>query len=196
MEGEKTGGSQGTHDRVVAGMCHRLNSQLAAANGYLFLLRRRERLGEFDAPLQQGMDEVARSIHLLRSLCVDDEPHPTPVSLAQITETASEIMEHHPHGPVRFVATDAAAEVLLRVDWARALRALMAVGEWIGREIDHAVEVEVRALEGTDPQVLQLAPVEHLDDPREPGPLPGLPADWGFQARSAGTRSVELTASG
>lgn len=197
MGGDRDCVSQGTHDRVVAGMCHRLNSQLAAANGYLFLLRRRERLGEFDEALQREMDEVARSIHLLRSLCVGDEPHPTPVSLAQITETASEIMEHHPYGPVRFVTNEADAELLLRVDWAFALRGLMAVGEWIGRELDDEVEVRIRVLEGTEPQVLRLAPSADLDDPSgTSAPLPCLRAEWGFQAHAVGSRAVDLTVGG
>ncbi len=196
MEGDRDCVGQGTHDRVVAGMCHRLNSQLAAANGYLFLLRRRERLGEFDDPLQREMDEVARSIHLLRSLCVGDEPHPTPVPLSQITETASEIMEHHPFGPVRFVTTEAAAELLLRVDWAFALRALMAVGEWIGRELDDLVEVEIQVLQGRETRVLRLAPRADLPEPSgSSAPLPCLRAAWGFEACATGSRAVELTVS-
>lgn len=192
MEDESTQATRAAHDRVVAGMCHRLNSQLAAASGYLFLLRRRERLGEFDEPLQGQMDEIARSIHLLRSLCVDDESRPTPVSLGQVVETASEIMEHHPHGPVRFSTDASSDEAILRVDWARALRTFLTVGAWIGRELDDAVEVSVH-YDGSGPNgVLRLVPVGDLPAPERTVQVPDVPEGWGLNARQAGERVAEI----
>lgn len=182
-------------DRVLVGLCHHLNSQIAAANAYIFLLRRRDRLAEYDEPLQERMDDIARSVHLLRSLCVEGEPHLTPVSLAQLAETASDVMKDHPDGPVRFVPGTANGDTILRVDWARALRTLVSVGAWAAREREEPTDLRIQLTGSRGHALLSLAPAIELSAPTSPDGIPGAPEGWGLSVRATGPRSVEIEVS-
>jgi len=170
-------------DQVFVGVCHHLNSRLAAANAYLFLLRRRGVLGEFDAPLQEQMDGIADTVHTLRSLCLDAPPRPGPVSLGELLRAATELMRDHPSGPVTFeVASEPeTGAIVLKVDWPRAIRALVTVGSWMSREQEGLMEIRVSADAGGTPSELTLVDTS--------GAAPGLPASDG----DSGTGPAEST---
>ena len=184
--------SQMTTDRVIIGMCHQLNSQLAAANAYVFLLRRRELLGDFDTPLQEQLDRLADSIRLIRSICARDGTRIGPTSLAQLAETATQLMTDYPDGPVSFVARPADEGNVFSADWSEALRAFLVAGAWVAREVEEPVEVTVSLGESRGVAMVSLAPASELPAPSNEDPDAEAFAGLQLRLRGSAPRAVEI----
>jgi len=196
MNEDNRQGSAPGMDRVLASMCHHLNNRLAAVNGYVFLLRRREQLGSFDGPLQEQLDHLARSIRVMRTLLIDAPPSNIPVSLADLVETATEVMSDAPEGPTRFVLDARPDAPIIRADWTRLLRTILQVGLWLTHGHDRAVEVSV----GFDTSAKDVTLV--LSVPEAPGASPRADptsasprypaAESGFDVRIEGSRVARI----
>jgi len=148
-------------ERVVVGLCHGMNDQLAAISAYLFLLERRGLLGEVGGPLQDHLDRLAAKVRLLRSLTREGESPVEPVAISLLAEAATEIMAEYPEGAVAFRLRVGSAGGVVRCDWARALRALLLAGAWISRGVREPVLIELST--GFDGD-LQLLRAQALDD--------------------------------
>ncbi|MEQ1856952.1 MAG: hypothetical protein ABL963_10795 [Longimicrobiales bacterium] len=155
-------------ERVVVGLCHGMNDQLAAISAYLFLLERRGLLGEAGKPLQDHLDRLAAKVRLLRSLTRDGASPAEPMAVSLLAESATELMSEYPEGPVDFRLRAGSDGGVVRCDWARALRALLLAGAWISRGVKEPVRVELTP--GTDGDV-QLLRALALGD--HPSPPPG-----------------------
>ena len=164
-------------ERALVGLCHDLNDQLAAVSAYAYLLNRRGMLGDLGAPLHEHLDRLAHSIRMVRSLCRNTNPEVGPVALGVLAEAATELMRHHPDGPVRFCLPETYGNggSVVQGDWSRSLRALLHAAAWARRGIDpdETVEVLIQAgprphsldvrVEGTYPEALETRPAK-IDD--------------------------------
>jgi hypothetical protein len=188
--GEHVSGIPAT-ERVVVGLCHGMNDQLAAISAYLFLLERRGQLGEVGKSLQVHIDRLAAKVRLLRSLARDGDSPAEPVAVSLLAEAATEIMAEYPEGAVDFRLRADYGGAVVRCDWARALRALLLAGAWIGRGVDGRVHVEITP--GVDGHV-QLLHLQAVDD-LPPPPGDELHADAepaGIALERVGERGVRL----
>lgn len=196
MQGNPTPPPQCEMDKVLVGVCHHLNNRLAAINGYVFLLRKRDRLGEYDAPLQEQLDQLERTIRMLRSLLRDTPPAQMPVSLAALVETATEVMEDYPDGPVRFSMAPGQEPGVVRADWVQLLRAVLETGAWVTRD-DHAVRdvtLTVAAAEGDIALILDGAGNGANDPGISTLPPPSRTAAWSVEYVGQRTARITVTA--
>jgi hypothetical protein len=155
-------------ERVIVGLCHSLNDQLAAVAAYIYLLERRGQLGELGPPLQEHLDQLAHSVRLIRSLSRGAEPEVAPIALSLLAESATELMEAYPEGPVVFRPSTAHQAGVLHADWTWALRSLLVAGAWVSRGCTETVHVEVALEDAQGARDLQV---------RASGGLPPPPAD-------------------
>jgi hypothetical protein len=149
-------------ERVVVGLCHGMNDQLAAISAYLFLLERRGLLGEVGKPLQDHLDRLAAKVRLLRSLTREGASPVEPVAISLLAEAATEIMAEYPEGPVEFRLRAGSAGGVVRCDWARALRALLLAGAWISRGVREPVQIELSTGFDGDVQLLRAQALDGL----------------------------------
>lgn len=156
-------------ERAIVGLCHSLNSQLAAVAAYTFLLKRRGALGELEEPLQAHLDELAETIRLVRSLARNPEPEPGPIAVSLLAETASALMRSYPEGSVVFELADAEAPTLVRCDWSAALRALLFAGAWVSRDYNDSVTVRLSASTEMGQGTLTVEAVGNLPAPTASG---------------------------
>lgn len=191
-------------ERALVGLCHGLNDQLAALNAYVFLLERRGILDEEDAPLREHLHNLAQQVRLIRSLARDPEPEVSPVSVSLLAESATAIMDGYPGGSVVFEATGSDESSVVRVDWNRAVRALLVAGEWVsrgggeGRRVSVAADGKKALLVSSEPRDSEANTSE--DSPGMPpvesdGPPAGYTArlaDAGFDIEVTGLRSVRV----
>jgi hypothetical protein len=180
-------------ERAVVGLCHGLNDQLAAVSAYAFLLKRRGLLGDIDEPLSQHLEQLAHSVRLVRSLCRSPEPELGPVALSILAETAEELMQAYPEGPVvfRVPASDERDALVLRCDWTGALRSLLVAAAWARRDIDHNETVEAVITAGDHPNSLDLR-VDSSEEPPDLGPVPPDCGTVGIKMEATGARSVSV----
>jgi hypothetical protein len=157
---------------AVVGLCHDLNDQLAAVSAYTYLLNRRGVLGDIGDPLQKQLDRIAETIGLVRSLARSHDASVGPVALSLLSETATVIMRGYPQGRVVFEVLDDDSPAVIRCDWTRALRALLAAGAWVSREYVESVTVHVALESATEGPTLR---VEAVGDLPTPSPSEGLP---------------------
>lgn len=153
-------------ERVVVGLCHAMNDQLAAISAYVFLLERRGRLEDVGKPLQGHLDRLAAQVRLLRSLTRDGQSPVEPVAISLLAEAATEVMSDYPEGAVHFAVQPGGADGVVRCDWARALRALLLAGAWISRGIGETVRVEISSWSDGGVQLLRAQATDAL--PPEP----------------------------
>jgi hypothetical protein len=95
------------------------------------------------------MDQLAHSVRLIRSLSRGPEPEIAPIALSLLAESATELMEAYPEGPVVFRPSSADQAGVIHGDWTAALRSFLVAGAWVSRGCTETVHVEV-ALEGPE----------------------------------------------
>ena len=180
-------------ERAVVGLCHDLNDQLAAVSAYTFLLKRRDLLGDMDGPLQERLDEMARAVRLVRSLCRDPMLKRGPVAVSLLAEAASDILKSHPEGPIRCRALESEEDGsgVVRCEWASTLRSLLVAATWIRRGIPTEERVEVELGLAPDPNALQVSLVGRDEDPTDE-PLVPDPYSRGIEISASGPRTVVL----
>ena len=178
----------------MVGLCHDLNDQLAAVSAYVFLLKRRDLLGDMDGPIQERMNEMARGVQHVRSLCRDLMPRPTPVALTLLAESLSDILRSHPEGPIRCNAVDVDGQGagVVRCEWASALRSLLISAVWVRRGVpqEETVDLELTAGSAANSVVVSLP---GSFDPPPDEPLEADPYARGIELAIAGPRSVQVT---
>ena len=179
-------------ERVVVGLCHDLNDQLAAVSAYAFLLKRRGQSPDLADPLQEQLDRLAHSVRLVRSLCRSTEPEVGPVAVSLLAESAGELMRAHPEGAVRFTlpASNGSSNGagVVRCDWTRALRALLSAAAWVRRGVAPDLVAEIRIEKGSDPDTIVLALASDAPAPADADPPANL--DEGVRLEPAGPRSI------
>lgn len=152
-------------ERVMVGLCHALNDRIAALSAYVYLVERRSEGGELLAALRHQLDRLSHSVRLVRSLIREHTPVAAPVALSVLTESATELMEAYPDGPVVYRPRTGQESAVLRCDWTRTLRALVSAGAWVTRNCQEPAEVEVAvARQGATTVVVVTAP-EGMPDP-------------------------------
>lgn len=154
-------------ERAVVGLCHDLNDQLAAVSAYTFLLKRRDLLGEADGPLQERLDEMARAVRLVRSLCRDPLVKRTPVAVSILAEAVSDILRSHPEGPIRCRALESHPDGsgVVRCEWASTLRSLLVAAVWVRRGISPEERVEIQLTLGPEPNSLLVSLLDRDEEP-------------------------------
>lgn len=178
-------------ERVLVGLCHGLNDRIAAVAAYLYLLERRGTAAEVLPALQGQIEQLGHAVRLVRSLARDDTPRPGPVAVTLLAESASELMEAYPEGPVVYTPRAGDESAVVRCDWTRALRALVLVGAWVSRGIPGRVTVQVEVEHGGSATTLVLSAPDELSHAHD-GLLSQDGDSHGIRVVAIGPRKAEI----